>query len=42
METDKKSHPGKEQVSKSKGNIDFLIRTTNEELNLIKFKNEKK
>lgn len=42
METDKKQHQGKDQVAKSKGNIDYLVRTTNEELNVIKFKNEKK
>lgn len=39
---DKRNHKGKEQVQNSKGNIDFQIRQTNEELGIIKFRNEKK
>jgi dynein regulatory complex protein 1 len=39
---DKKVHKGKDQVQRSKGVIEYMIRNTNEDLGVIKFKNEKK
>jgi len=38
----KRAAKGTEQVSKAWGNIDYLIRTTNEELSTIKIKNDSK
>ena len=39
---DKRVPKGKEQVQRSKGVIEYLIRSTNEDLGVIKFKNEKR
>ena len=38
----KRAAKGTEQVSKAWGNIDYLIRTTNEKLSTIKIKNDSK
>ena len=42
MNSDKtQTHAGKIQVNLSRGNIDYVVRTTSEPIHNIKFKNEK-